>query len=242
VYYRLAPDHPFPTALQDCLDAYLSIISGNEKVSHLLGFEPKNIVICGDSAGGNLSVALTYALNDLRKLGLPDLQMPKSLCIQYPVCNPLLGCTAPSRAFLAVDSILTIGAAYGCAVGVFGLEEDTDASIINKKKPWYRQEKQAVQDFIKFNLEKHVHDSYINILYQNFDDLKDIPLAIQACEFDPLLDDSVYLARKWKGQITLDVIEDVPHGFLSFQDFSPEARKAAKLCAKRMSECLGICC
>ena len=42
--YRLAPEHPFPTALEDCLDAYGHLLSN--------GYEPSQIIICGESAGG----------------------------------------------------------------------------------------------------------------------------------------------------------------------------------------------
>src|SRR5882672_3007674 len=48
-FYRLAPEHPFPAALDDCLHAY----------EHLLeeGIMPSSIVIGGDSAGGCLTLA-----------------------------------------------------------------------------------------------------------------------------------------------------------------------------------------
>jgi monoterpene epsilon-lactone hydrolase len=54
--YRLAPEHPFPAALDDSL-----------KVFHWLlaqGYAPENIILAGDSAGGGLSVATTLALKD----------------------------------------------------------------------------------------------------------------------------------------------------------------------------------
>jgi acetyl esterase/lipase/hemerythrin-like domain-containing protein len=56
VQYRLAPEHPFPAGLEDCLAAY----------RHLLGqgIDPKNIVIAGDSAGGGLTLSTLLALRD----------------------------------------------------------------------------------------------------------------------------------------------------------------------------------
>lgn len=51
-WYRLAPEHPFPAAPQDCLAAY----------RHLLAhFDPSNIVVVGDSAGANLTLSLLHA-------------------------------------------------------------------------------------------------------------------------------------------------------------------------------------
>jgi len=54
--YRLAPENPFPAALEDALSAYHWLL---EK-----GFEPENIIIAGDSAGGGLALATTLALRD----------------------------------------------------------------------------------------------------------------------------------------------------------------------------------
>jgi len=57
VDYRLAPEHPFPAALEDALASYRWLLSQ--------GFDPASIVIAGDSAGGGLTVALLAALRDV---------------------------------------------------------------------------------------------------------------------------------------------------------------------------------
>lgn len=54
--YRLAPEHPFPAALDDGLAAYRWLLAN--------GFAPENIVLGGDSAGGNLALALLVSLRD----------------------------------------------------------------------------------------------------------------------------------------------------------------------------------
>ena len=56
VDYRLAPEYLFPAAVEDCLAAY------NWALSH--GFEPGNIVLAGDSAGGGLVVSVLLAARD----------------------------------------------------------------------------------------------------------------------------------------------------------------------------------
>ena len=58
--YRLAPENPFPAALEDCLSAYRWLLSE--------GADPAKIVFAGESAGGGLTVA---ALVALRYLGEP---------------------------------------------------------------------------------------------------------------------------------------------------------------------------
>jgi acetyl esterase/lipase len=70
--YRLSkgaphkPAHPFPTALLDALSGYYYLV-------HERGFKPENIIIEGDSAGGNLTLALTRYLctNATTVPGLP---------------------------------------------------------------------------------------------------------------------------------------------------------------------------
>lgn len=54
--YRLAPEHPFPAALEDALASYRWLLRE--------GYSPQNIVFAGDSAGGGLGLATTLALRD----------------------------------------------------------------------------------------------------------------------------------------------------------------------------------
>jgi epsilon-lactone hydrolase len=54
--YRLAPEHPFPAALEDALAAYRALIAG--------GAEPSRMALAGDSAGGGLTLSLLLALRD----------------------------------------------------------------------------------------------------------------------------------------------------------------------------------
>jgi acetyl esterase/lipase len=53
VEYRLAPEHPYPAALNDALEAY----------EHVLNLVPSSrVVVAGDSAGGGLALALLVEL------------------------------------------------------------------------------------------------------------------------------------------------------------------------------------
>lgn len=52
--YRLAPEHPYPAALEDALTAYQYLL---EK-----GYDPRQIVLCGESAGGGLCYSLCALL------------------------------------------------------------------------------------------------------------------------------------------------------------------------------------
>lgn len=68
--YRLAPEHPYPAALEDALAAW----------DHLMycGYGARDIIIAGDSAGGNLALALTLRLKEQGRM------MPKGLILFSP--------------------------------------------------------------------------------------------------------------------------------------------------------------
>jgi acetyl esterase/lipase len=54
--YRLAPEHPHPAPLEDCVGAYNWLLS--------TGIKPENIIIAGDSAGGSLTLTTLLKLRD----------------------------------------------------------------------------------------------------------------------------------------------------------------------------------
>ncbi|CUA70318.1 hypothetical protein RSOLAG22IIIB_00673 [Rhizoctonia solani] len=80
VDYRISASHPypiaapFPTAITDALAGYIYLTRG-------LGFKPQNIIVCGDSAGGNIALGLVRYLRDTPELGLG---MPGGLILISP--------------------------------------------------------------------------------------------------------------------------------------------------------------
>lgn len=69
--YRVAPEHPFPAALEDALDAYLWLIEEKQ-------INPQRIIIAGDSAGGGLALSLGLYLKD------HELPMPAGFLLMSP--------------------------------------------------------------------------------------------------------------------------------------------------------------
>ena len=55
--YRLAPEHPYPVAVEDALEAYRYLLSK--------GYGPNHITLCGESAGGGLCYSLCLKLRQL---------------------------------------------------------------------------------------------------------------------------------------------------------------------------------
>lgn len=76
--YRLAPENPYPAAVEDCLEAYQFV------VKHV---EPSGIVMAGESAGGNLVFA-TVLKAKAENIPLPSCMAAFSPTVQYSKVFP----------------------------------------------------------------------------------------------------------------------------------------------------------
>jgi epsilon-lactone hydrolase len=74
VDYRLAPEHPFPAAIDDTVEAFRYLLDQ--------GYPAERIVVAGDSAGGHLAVSLVA---ELTKNELPE---PAGLVLFSPLVDP----------------------------------------------------------------------------------------------------------------------------------------------------------
>ncbi len=68
--YRLAPEHPWPAALEDAMKAWNYLM--------LLGYGARDVVVTGDSAGGNLALALSLKLKEEGRF------LPRGLVLMSP--------------------------------------------------------------------------------------------------------------------------------------------------------------
>lgn len=84
VDYRVAPEHPYPAALEDVIHAYQWLV----KEKH---YRPGQVVVAGDSAGGGLALALCLYLRDH---GMPQ---PAGLVLMSPWAD--LTCSGDSYEF-----------------------------------------------------------------------------------------------------------------------------------------------
>lgn len=68
--YRLAPEHPYPAALEDAMKVWDYLM--------LLGYGARDVIVAGDSAGGNMALALTLKLKREKRL------LPRGLVLMSP--------------------------------------------------------------------------------------------------------------------------------------------------------------
>jgi monoterpene epsilon-lactone hydrolase len=90
--YRLAPEHPFPAAIDDALAAYRALLDA--------GVDPSTIALAGDSAGGGLTVTTLLAAREA------DLPMPAAIVAFSPGLDATrTGASMDERA--GIDPIFT---------------------------------------------------------------------------------------------------------------------------------------
>lgn len=91
--YRLAPEHPFPDGLEDCVTVYNYLLD--------VGYESQNIIVGGESAGGTLTLSLLLALKER------GIRFPKAAFSISPVTD--LRCQADSFTYNAKNDIAPTG-------------------------------------------------------------------------------------------------------------------------------------
>lgn len=77
VAYRLAPEHPYPQGLMDCVRVYEGLLCR--------GYCPQRIHLFGESAGASLVLSLTHYLRD------HQIPLPASICVFSPVVDLSVG-------------------------------------------------------------------------------------------------------------------------------------------------------
>jgi epsilon-lactone hydrolase len=112
--YRLAPENPFPAAVDDARDAYQGLLSQ--------GVAPGNIALAGESAGGGLAIAAALALRD------GQVPLPASILVMSPwVDLTLSGSTLVEKQL--VDATLTGDGLRRSAGDYVGSADATNPSI-----------------------------------------------------------------------------------------------------------------
>ena len=103
VDYRMAPEHPAPTAAHDAIDVTRWLVEEGDR-----DHDRARVAVCGDSAGGNLAAVVAQQLRDLAVDGVPAI---RHQALIYPATDLTLG--SPSITEHAHAPILTRASILG---------------------------------------------------------------------------------------------------------------------------------
>lgn len=100
--YRLAPEHPYPAAVDDAVGAYVWAVRNASRWGH----RPDQVLVAGDSAGGNLAAVTCLRVRDAHRAGeLKDVPPPRKQVLFCPVTD--LSKESASYAKFATGHFLT---------------------------------------------------------------------------------------------------------------------------------------
>ena len=204
-WYRLAPEHKFPAGLQDVVDAYLTVTGQTDaNIAEVLGFEPTDVLVTGESAGANFALALSLVMSKL------SLQVPKKILLYG--CPPSVSFSrpVPSTSMFLSDPVLT-PSLWHLIMDAYVAGEELDYR--RNRIPWYRRPN---MEDIKKRLDEingiSENQPFINPLAGDFSCFRDTKLVLVASEFDPVLDGSIEVAKSWPNDhVQLIVLKNLTH-------------------------------
>uniref|UniRef100_A0A8B9JHK5 Arylacetamide deacetylase-like 4 n=1 Tax=Astyanax mexicanus TaxID=7994 RepID=A0A8B9JHK5_ASTMX len=218
--YRLAPEHRFPAHLDDCEAATLHFFSVAEAE---FGVDPHRVVLGGDSAGGNLSAALSQRLAKKRTGDVPS---PLALVLIYPALQ-MADFTLPS--YLQNQSVPLL---YRDKAAYYFLQYlNGDIILLNsdllllqvKQQKGYKPvalSNKSPQSSKLTMLHKDGLQSEFSPLLAEDDVLRLTPSTfILTCEYDVLRDDGILFHKRLKDlgvDVTWHHVSDGFHGIVSF--------------------------
>eukprot|EP00055_Hartaetosiga_balthica_P013734 m.71680 g.71680 ORF g.71680 m.71680 type:complete len:921 (+) comp8359_c0_seq1:131-2893(+) len=207
--YALAPEHPYPRPVQECFFAYVWALNNAET----LGWTGEKVLVTGDSAGGNLTVALT-----LRCI-VEGIRLPTAIMPIYPALNINME-ISPSRMLTMFDVLLCQGALETCLAAYSNQSVDSLDKVEHTEMLMCPV--LAPDDFLK-------KLPFTTVVALAFD-----PLLDDSLEF-------VKRLRELNVAHNFQVLDDVPHGFLNFKDVARETVAAHKVVLKLLKNIFDSC-
>ncbi len=192
--YRCAPEHTYPAALEDAIKVWNKLLE--------MGFQPENIVTVGDSAGGNLTLALLIWLREHEK------EMPKASVMMSPWID--MTASGPSYVYnYKVDPV------FGIRGKTPNPEEVKELLAKSELYMWLGGHDRA--------------DPHVSPALAEYDGAYP-PIFVTVGGDEMLKSEAETLVNKFKAagiEATLHVGDRMFHAFPVYQIF-PEARKALK--------------
>lgn len=221
--YSYAPESSFPVAWQEMLDLYIWLVSSPEASCKLgMNIDPRKIVLSGDSSGGLLSSSLLVMLNEINRKFQQSIPIPREVVLLFPKCSLRLEVT---------PSILLSN--YDLVINGFMLARVAQAVLPITKRNRQNNSVHLISSSERKNLhpewfkddDYQVLDSPIlsPLTYDRWNDLAHVNLNIVVVTFDPLMDDGVQFAKKWRGKVNFHVADNICHGAYYYRQFTASA-------------------
>lgn len=218
-----AVDARFPCQLQQILDLYLQVVDEDHP---LLGYSPTDIVLFGDSSGGHLAADLLILLNDIKKDGLLQPRLPRSFVTWFPKFFTRPQVDAGSMFISFMDGFFLNPFTQKRIIETVGCYRERDD---NGNWHLYPSNKEIPSDWFhdpNFELLNH---PYLSPLYYNdFEGLRDVSLHVLAVNFCGFIQESIAMCKLWKGKVSLQAVDSVPHGFYFYSHVNSHCRKATE--------------
>ncbi|XP_066462802.1 arylacetamide deacetylase-like 4 isoform X3 [Eleutherodactylus coqui] len=232
VGYRLAPEHRCPAAFDDCLKATVHFL----KTAQEHGVDPSSVIICGDSAGGNLTAGVCQCL-----VGIADIPKPLAQVMIYPALQ-IADFNVPSYEQNKMVPLLLRERAVYCAIMYIGADLSLSKEMIKgshvtpevreKLNKWLSSEEFQVKGYkphIMAPFNKGVYEKVkkslelpCSPLFSDDAVIRQLPKAyILTCEFDVLRDDGILYKKRLEDNgvpVTWFHVKDGFHGIFTLFD------------------------
>ncbi|XP_077314504.1 arylacetamide deacetylase-like 4 [Lithobates pipiens] len=247
VGYRLAPEHRYPAAFEDCLNATIHFLQTAQEY----GVDASSIIISGDSAGGNLAAAVCQALVERT-----DLPKPLAQVLIYPAVQAV-NFHLPSYTQNRAVPILYRERAVFYIINYIDGDLDMMEEVLNgdhvpvelklKFRKWLGVEN--IPDEFKVrghdlrvmsSHDEDVYEAHMKALETHLSPLlaEDSVISQQpktyilTCEFDVLRDDGILYKKRLEDHgvpVTWYHVKDGFHGIISFFDSGKLSFESGKL-------------
>uniref|UniRef100_H2XLT4 Alpha/beta hydrolase fold-3 domain-containing protein n=1 Tax=Ciona intestinalis TaxID=7719 RepID=H2XLT4_CIOIN len=239
--YRLAPEHPFPAPYDDCMNSTISFMKSSKRFN----VDPKKLILSGDSAGGNLAMAVYIGLIEMQASD-PTVELPAMQALIYPILQ-MINYLTPSHVqnqkfMFSADLIPKFWLAYiglndqpwlGDVVARNSHVDKSDVELIEK---WNLVSPNLIPDKLKLKHNDVVYDDTLDgdvrkLMKQMILNTKISPLLasneiiskikktlVLVCEYDPLRDDGIILHERIKalgGSVELQYLPNSLHATAS---------------------------
>ena len=210
VDYGKAPICKFPTPLQQLLDVYSWLTSGDTSVIETIGFQPDDIVFFGDSSGATLLISLLCVIADIQhQWSDSNLKLPSAILSVYGSLT-LSWSLLPSHLTTTADPILN------------HLSFIRASEAVSPFSPIFEDQDDRYVKHEQFQLSPYLSP----IHYKHWERLMSVNLVLYTSSLCPGLDINISMAKKWLGPVSLEVADREPHGFMTFYRQSKTATAA----------------